>query len=60
MNGRTTMGKRVSVTSDSDSSRNEQFRDNLSGRSMTRAEFVRQIQSGGDYALDRRQGQVLA
>ena len=40
------MGKRVSVTRESDSGRNQQFHDNASGRSMTRAEFVRQIQSG--------------
>ena len=40
------MGKRISVTNESDSGRNQAFRDNLTGRSMTRAEFVRQIQSG--------------
>jgi hypothetical protein len=40
------MAKRVSVTNESDSGRNQQFRDNVSGRSMTRAEFVRQIQGG--------------
>ena len=38
--------KRVSVTSESDSGRNERFHDNYTGADMTRAQFVRQIQGG--------------
>jgi hypothetical protein len=38
------MGKRVSVTRESDSGRNERFRDNSTGREMSRSEFVREIQ----------------
>jgi hypothetical protein len=40
------MGKRVTVTRESDTGRNETFHDNVTGRDMTRAEFVRQIESG--------------
>lgn len=40
------MGKRISVTGESDSGRNQRFRDNTSGREMSRSEFVRQIESG--------------
>lgn len=40
------MGKRISVVSESDSGRNQQFRDNATGREMSRGEFVRQIESG--------------
>lgn len=40
------MPKRVSVTRESDSGRNQQFRDNHTGRQMSRPEFVRQIQQG--------------
>lgn len=42
------MGKRVSVTDESDTGRNQQFRDNRTGRSMSRPEFVRRIEQG-DY-----------
>lgn len=42
------MSKRVSVTLENDSGRNEQFRDNLTGRNMSRSEFVRAIE-GGQY-----------
>lgn len=40
------MGKRVSVTSESESGRNERFHDNRTGRDMSRPEFVREIQNG--------------
>ena len=39
---------RVSTTSETDSGRNTQFRDNQTGADMTRAEFVRHIE-GGNY-----------
>jgi hypothetical protein len=42
------MPKRISVTSESDSGRNQQFHDNLTGRDMSRPEFVRAIE-GGQY-----------
>ena len=38
--------KRVSVTRESDSGRNLRFHDNHRGTDMSRAEFVRQIQTG--------------
>jgi hypothetical protein len=40
------MAKRVSVTRESDSGRNLQYRDNRTGQQMTRPEFVRQIRQG--------------
>ena len=42
------MGKRVTVTQESDTGRNERFRDTQNGRTMTRAGFVRRIE-GGEY-----------
>lgn len=41
-------GKRVSVTRETDSGRNEKFRDNRTGQDMSRSEFVRKIEKG-DY-----------
>lgn len=41
-------GKRVSVTRETDSGRNETFRDNRTGQEMSRTEFVRKIEKG-DY-----------
>ncbi|MDD2781410.1 hypothetical protein [Sulfuricurvum sp.] len=38
--------KRVSVTRESDTGRNQTFHDNYSGADMTRSQFVRQIESG--------------
>lgn len=38
--------KRVSVTKESGSGRNLQFRDNRAGGNMSRAEFVRKIEAG--------------
>ena len=38
--------KRVKVVHESDSGRNQRFRDIGTGAEMTRAEFVRQINSG--------------
>ena len=38
--------KRVTVTRESDSGRNQRFHDNYRGTGMSRAEFVRAIQSG--------------
>jgi hypothetical protein len=40
------MPKRVTVTKESDSGRNQQFHDNYTGRDMSRGEFVRQIRHG--------------
>lgn len=40
------MAKRVTVTRESDPGRNERFRDNATGREMSRSEFVREIQRG--------------
>jgi hypothetical protein len=40
------MGKRISVVGESDSGRNQRFRDNSTGREMSRAELVRQIENG--------------
>jgi hypothetical protein len=40
------MAKSVVVTSESDSGRNQKFHDNKSGKDMTRAEFVEQIEEG--------------
>lgn len=39
-------GKHVRVTQESDSGRNQQFRDGSTGRRMSRTEFVRQIENG--------------
>ncbi|WP_428743765.1 hypothetical protein [Sulfurimonas sp.] len=38
--------KRVSVTSESDTGRNQRFHDNYNGNDMTRSQFVKQIESG--------------
>ncbi len=38
--------KRVSVTSESNSGRNQKFHDNYNGANMTRGQFVREIESG--------------
>lgn len=40
------MPKRVSVTSESNSGRNQRFHDNFTGKDMTRAQFVGQIKEG--------------
>lgn len=40
------MGKRISVTSESESGRNQQFRDNRTGAIMSRPAFVAKIESG--------------
>ena len=40
------MPARITVTRESESGRNEQFRDNRTGTIMSRAEFVRQIEAG--------------
>lgn len=42
------MSKRITVVKESDSGRNEKFRDNRLGRVMSRSEFVRKIEIG-DY-----------
>lgn len=41
--------KRVSVTHESDTGRNKSFKDNYNGSSMTRGQFVKQIE-GGNYS----------
>ena len=41
------MGKRISVTQESDSGRNQRFRDNHTGESLSRTELVRRIEGGG-------------
>ncbi len=38
--------KRVSVTRESDTGRNQKFHDNYSSADMTRSQFVREIESG--------------
>lgn len=40
------MPKRVTVTQESDSGRNERFHDNFTGSNMTRNQFVREIERG--------------
>lgn len=40
------MPKRVTVTSETESGRNQRFRDNYTGGEMSRAEFVRKIEQG--------------
>lgn len=40
------MPKRVTVTKQSDSGRNERFRDNFSKKEMTLKQFVNQIEKG--------------
>jgi len=52
------MAKNVVVTSESDSGRNLNFHDNKSGKDMTRAEFVRQIENGdfSDYHVRKING----
>ena len=43
------MPKRIKVIGESDSGRNQRFYDNFTGANMTRAQFVRAIESG-DYS----------
>lgn len=38
--------KRVTVTRESDSGRNEKFKDNYNGNTMTRQQFVNKINNG--------------
>ena len=38
--------KRISVTHESNTGRNERFHDNYTGRNMTRNQFVNQIKQG--------------
>lgn len=40
------MGKRITVVSESDTGRNQQFRDNVTGQTMSRTSFVQQIDTG--------------
>jgi hypothetical protein len=40
------MGKRITVVDETESGRNQAFRDNVSGQVMTRPEFVRRIEAG--------------
>lgn len=42
------MAKRIKVTQESDSGRNEQFHDNFTGGNMTRIQLVKKIENG-DY-----------
>lgn len=41
--------KRITVTKQSDTGRNQKFRDNRTGNEMTRAEFVKKIE-GNQYS----------
>lgn len=41
--------KRITVIEERDSGRNERFRDNTTGRTMSRSEFVSKIENG-DYS----------
>ncbi|WP_299077218.1 DUF3892 domain-containing protein [uncultured Paraglaciecola sp.] len=38
--------KRISVTSESNTGRNQKFHDNYNGNDMTRAQFVKEIEQG--------------
>lgn len=38
--------KRVTVTKESDTGRNQKFHDNVTGADMTRAKFVKEIEHG--------------
>lgn len=38
--------KRITVTKESDTGRNLEFKDNKTGKIMTRAQFVKQIEQG--------------
>ena len=40
------MAGRIKVTQESDSGRNQRFRDTKTGQEMTRAQFVKQIENG--------------
>ena len=40
------MAGRIKVTQESDSGRNQRFRDTRTGQDMTRTQFVREIESG--------------
>ncbi len=40
------MPKRISVTGETDTGRNTNFRDNYSGQNMTRNQFVNEINAG--------------
>lgn len=40
------MPKRVIVIQESDSGRNQQFKDNLKNKTMSRSEFVKEIEKG--------------
>jgi len=40
------MAGRIKVTQESDSGRNERFRDTRTGNEMTRAQFVKKIEAG--------------
>lgn len=40
--------KRITVTQESESGRNNKFHDNYTGKDMTRAQFVKEIE-GGNY-----------
>lgn len=40
------MGKRITVINETDTGRNQEFRDNVTGRTMSRPDFVRRIEAG--------------
>lgn len=40
------MSKRISVVMESDTGRNEKFKDNYNGKQMTRNQFVKEIEQG--------------
>jgi len=39
-------GKRIKVTNETDSGRNQSFKDTVTGEEMTRTQFVKQIENG--------------
>ncbi len=45
--------KRVSTTRESNTGRNERFKDNYTGREMTRNQFVREIESNNNNYQDK-------
>ncbi|MDP3244749.1 MAG: hypothetical protein Q8M83_03790 [bacterium] len=52
------MAKSVKVTVEDDSGRNQKFHDDKSGKNMTRAEFVKEIEKGNfdDYHVRKING----
>lgn len=52
------MSKRISVTSESSTGRNQKFHDNYTGADMSRTQFVKEIKSGNypNYSVRNQNG----